>query len=245
MRVASEQSGRAGPLAKIERFGAERPDVALMAPLMVYVALLGVVPLVPATWQPVVIAFRGVASLATVWLFRRQMPPWGKPYWGIAVVGGVLVGWGWVYGQHLFEQIGLGGPLPIMPGSSEPYDPRDHLGADDLFATTWLMRMLVAVIAVPVVEEIFWRAFLLRALIDWSNFEKIPLGTFTWFSFLGTSLISTLQHPHNWGVSILCWMVFNGVFYWTRSVFCLILLHGMTNLVLYVIVLRVDDWSFW
>ena len=54
-----------------------------------------------------------------------------------------------------------------------------------------------------------------------------------------------LQHPDNWGVSVLCWMAFNGVFYWTRSILCLVLLHGVTNLVLYLIVLRVDDWSFW
>ena len=97
----------------------------------------------------------------------------------------------------------------------------------------------------PVVEELFWRAFLLRALIDWHNFDRIPLARFTWVSFLGTSLISTFQHPDNWGVSILCWMAFNAVFYWTRSILCLVLLHGVTNLILYLIVLRVDDWSFW
>ena len=105
--------------------------------------------------------------------------------------------------------------------------------------------MTVACTAVPVVEELFWRAFLLRALIDWQNFERIPLGTFTWLSFLGTAAISTLQHPDNWGVSVLCWMAFNAVFYWTRSILCLVLLHGFTNLALYLMVLRVGDWAFW
>jgi uncharacterized protein len=107
------------------------------------------------------------------------------------------------------------------------------------------LRMTVACTAVPIVEELFWRAFLLRALIDWQNFERIPLGAFTWFSFLGTAAISTLQHPDNWGVSVLCWMAFNGVFYWTRSILCLALLHGFTNLALYLMVLRVRDWAFW
>jgi hypothetical protein len=212
---------------------------------MVYLALLGLVYAVPSTWQPVVIALRGVASLAVVWLFRRHLPVWGKPYWPIAIIGGVLVGWGWVAGQHFFEPLGLGGRLPLMPGEKLVLDPRVQLGAGHLFWATWWLRMGVACTAVPVVEELFWRAFLLRALIDWHEFERVPLGMFTWFSFLGTSAISTLQHPDNWAVSILCWMAFNAVFYWTRSILCLVLLHGFTNLVLYLIVLRVGDWSFW
>lgn len=228
-----------------DRFAAHRPDVVLMAPLMTYIALLSLVVMVPATWQPAVIALRGAASLAVVWLFRKHLPPWGRPHWPLALLVGVFAAWGWVVGQYLFDHFGLGGRLPIMPGEKTPYDPRNELGAGDLFWTTWTLRMLVAVISVPVVEEIFWRAFLLRALIDWHSFERIPLGTFTWASFLGTSLISTLQHPDNWCVSILCWMLFNAVFYWTRSLLCLILVHGITNLVLYLIAHRVGDWSFW
>jgi CAAX prenyl protease-like protein len=229
----------------LDRLGARRPDAVLMAPLMVYVALLGLVSIVPVTWQPVAIAARGVVSLALVWGFRRHLPPLGRPHWWIAIGGGALAAWGWVTGQIAFDQIGLGMRLPLMPGDKAIADPRDGLGAEELFWATWTLRMLVAVIAVPVVEELFWRGFLLRALIDWENFERIPLGAFTWFSFLGTSLLSTLQHPDNWGVSILCWMFFNVVFYWTRSLLCLMLLHGITNLVLYLIVLRVDDWGFW
>jgi len=229
----------------IGRFGASRPDVVLMAPLMMYVALLGLLQVVPTTWQPAMILVRGSLPLALVWVFRRHLPPWGSPHWPIAIVGGVLVAWGWILGQHVFDQIGLGGRLFVMPGEKMILDPRSELGAGNLFWATWSLRMFVACTTVPIVEELFWRAFLLRALIDWHNFERVPLGTFTWASFLGTALISTLQHPDNWGVSILCWMAFNAVFYWTRSILCLVLLHGMTNLALYILVLRVDDWSFW
>lgn len=231
--------------AAIDRLAERRPDLVLTLPLMVYLVLLAPVYAVPAVLQPVLIAARGVGSLGVVWLFRRHLPPLGRPYWGLAIVGGAVAAWGWIVGQSAFEALGLGGRLPIMPGVKVAYDPRVDLGADDLFWWAWWLRMLVAVIAVPVVEELFWRGFLLRALIDWHNFERVPLGRFTWFSFLGTSLISTLQHPDNWGVSILCWLGFNLAFYYTRSLLCLMLLHGFTNLVLYAMVLRVSDWSFW
>ncbi len=232
------------PGGYIARLGSARPDVALFAPLMVYIALLGLASTVPPTWRPAAIAVRGVVSLAVVWAFRRHLPPWGQPHWPIAIFGGAVVAWGWVVGQHAFDQLGLGGRLPLMPGEKIVVDPRDALGAARLFWATWSLRLLVACTAVPVVEELFWRVFLLRALINWHDFDRVPLGRFTWFSFLGTAAISTLQHPDNWGVSVLCWMAFNGVFYWTRSILCLVLLHGMTNLVLYLITLRVDDWTF-
>ncbi len=212
---------------------------------MVYIALLAVAQAVPEAWLPGAIAARGVASLAAVWIFRRHLPPWGKPHWVIAIVGGAFAAWGWVVGQYVCDHLGLGGRLPLVPGEKVVVDLREQLGARDLFWTTWWLRMTVAVVAVPVVEELFWRAFLLRALIDWHHFERIPLGQFAWRAFLGTALLSTLQHPDNWGVSILCWLLFNGVFYWTRSVLCLVLLHGFTNLVLYLVALRTGDWSFW
>lgn len=230
---------------RIDRLGATRPDIVLVAPFMIYLLLLGLTEALPASWQPLTITVRGVISLAVVWMFRRHLPPWGRPHWVLAIVGGVLCAWGWVAGQVGFDHLGLGGRLPGYPGEAAAVDPRGALGAGHLFAWTWTLRMSVAVIAVPVVEELFWRAFLLRALIHWHEFERVPLGRFTWFSFLGTALLSTLQHPDNWGVSILCWMVFNGVFCWTRSILCVVLLHAVTNLVLYVMVLRVGDWSFW
>ena len=78
----------------------------------------------------------------------------------------------------------------------------------------------------------FWRAFLLRALIDWDHFERVPLGKFTWISFLGTSLLSTLQHPDNWAVSIFCWFFYNGLMYWKKDLWSCVIAHATSNLLL-------------
>ncbi len=229
----------------LHRICASRPELPLMAPLMVYLLLLGAGSRLPATWQVATVAVRGVAALAVVWALRRHFPGWGRPHWPIVIVGGALIGWGWVAGQQVLDQLGLPRWLPFYPGGGAPVDPRDVLGASRLFWATWGLRLVVACTAVPVVEELFWRAYLLRALVDWHRFDAVPLGQFTWLSFVGTALLSTLEHPGNWGVSVLCWLVYNGVFCWTRSILCLVLLHGMTNLVMYLVALRVGDWSFW
>jgi CAAX prenyl protease-like protein len=108
-----------------------------------------------------------------------------------------------------------------------------------------VLRILVASTVVAIVEEVFWRGFLLRAFVDWDRFYEVPLGTFTWFAFLGTSLISVFEHPDNWAVSILCWFVYNGLMVWMKSLLLLILTHGITNLALYIYVVRAGDWLLW
>jgi CAAX prenyl protease-like protein len=108
-----------------------------------------------------------------------------------------------------------------------------------------VVRITVATTVVPIVEELFWRAFLLRSLIDWQQFEKIPLGTFAWRSFIGTALLSTIQHPEQWGVSILCWIAFNALFIWKKSLMFIMIVHGVTNLVLYIYVIAYEDWWHW
>jgi CAAX prenyl protease-like protein len=230
---------------RIDQLGAARPDLVLMGPYIVYLALLGVRGLVAPQWEWAAIALRGAGSLAVVWLFRRHLPPMGRPHFPLAVIAGFAAAWLWYAGQYAFEAAGLGGRLPLYPGTRSIADPRDTLGAGGLFWLTVVLRVSVAVTAVPVVEELFWRAFLLRALIDWNSFERVPLGKFNWLSFVGTALLSTLQHPDNWGVSILCWLFYNGLFCWKRSLSFLMLVHALTNLALYFHVIRVGDWAFW
>lgn len=235
--------------AWVTSLATRRPDVIIMAPFLVYLLLLPLQDWVPKSYMPWAIAARGVVSMAVVWLFRHHFPPLGKPHWFIAITAGVLVAFGWWGGQHLFNDIhvggkSLGGRLILFPGQPEITDPREGISAFSWWSQV-VLRILVATTAVAVVEELFWRGFLLRALINWDRFDRVPLGTFTWLSFLGTSLISVLEHPDNWAVSILCWFVYNGLMYWTRSLLCLMLTHGITNLVLYVWVLYMRDWSMW
>ena len=150
---------------------------------------------------------------------------------------GILAAGLWVAGQHVFDRLGLGRTLSlgsmfsssptIFADNAEPFDARARLGGGIAFWLHVFVKIGATVTVVPIVEELFWRGLLLRAFVGWDRFESVPMGTFTWGSFLGTSLLSVLQHPANWGVSIFCWMLYNGLFYWTRSLACLMAVHGI------------------
>ncbi|HOW71613.1 MAG TPA: CAAX prenyl protease-related protein [Phycisphaerae bacterium] len=221
-----------------------RPEIVWMAPFMIYLILLGLNDKFPEEWMAVPIAIRGFGGLAAFWIVRRRLPSLGRPHVLLAIVLGILAAAGWVLGQYGCNAVGLGGSwFGLRPGP-DGHDPRV-----DLTTAAWtsqaVLRITVATITVPVVEELFWRGFMLRTFINWQRFETVPLGTFTWLSFLGTALLSTVQHPANWGVSILCWMAFNALFYWKKSLLFLMIVHGVTNLALYLYVITRHDWIFW
>lgn len=244
MTESTDQSSLGTEPAALERFARDRPDLVMVAPYMAYLLFMMVGGKFPEAYLPWGIALRGVGGFTVFWLFRKHLPALGKPHLGLAIVMGVLCAAGWVAGQKLFDAVGLGGRFFLFPGVPEADDPRVGISAVSWWSQA-VLRIGVASVTVPIVEELFWRGFLLRALIDWHRFEKVPLGTFTWVSFLGTSLLSMLQHPDNWAISVLCWFAFNALMYWKKSLLFLMIVHGVTNLALYVYVIAWEDWLFW
>ncbi len=226
---------------------------------MVYLILMSLQSLVEDPYYRLhFYALRTVGGLGVAFLFRSYYPPFGKLHPVKCVVFGLVVAWGWVVVHQL-----VGGKFDYESGEwvwerlswyVQPFGkdaaPKDFFVPSEVYGSGWeywvflVVRIGGASTTVPIVEELFWRAFVLRALIDWDRFDEVPLGKFTLFSFIACSLASAAEHPQ-WEVGILCWFVYNGLFYWTRSLLCLIVTHGITNFVLYVYVVKYQDWVFW
>ncbi len=119
----------------------------------------------------------------------------------------------------------------------------------DIFSTEgvrWLMiavRVTGAVIIVPIMEELFWRSFLLRYLID-SNFTEVAIGRYSLFSFLAVAILFGLEH-HYVFAGIMAGVIFNGIYYYTRSIAHCIVSHAVANLCLAAYVLLTGNWNFW
>lgn len=106
-----------------------------------------------------------------------------------------------------------------------------------------LFRVAGAVLVVPLMEELFWRSFLIRYIID-SNFEKVRIGTFTWGSFLLTVLLFGAEHNYFYA-GIMAGLSFNLILYRTRSLAQCVLTHAVTNLALAIHVVVTGKWQFW
>ena len=117
-------------------------------------------------------------------------------------------------------------------------------GSPEYWATV-IFRFLRLVIVVPLVEELFWRGFLMRYLIS-ENFITIPFGTFRWTAFLVTTIGFTLEHqPSDYTAAALCGLIYGGVACWTKSLGSCVFVHAVTNLFLGLYIMFTKQWGFW
>jgi uncharacterized protein len=104
-------------------------------------------------------------------------------------------------------------------------------------------RLLGTALIVPVMEELFWRSFFLRWLVD-KEFTAVPEGLFTWPSFLICSIMFGFEH-HLIIAGVVAGAAYNLLYYRTKSIAQCILSHAVTNLALAIYVLSTGQWRFW
>lgn len=106
-----------------------------------------------------------------------------------------------------------------------------------------VVRLFGAAVVVPVMEELFWRSFIIRYLVS-PHFASVPLGTFTPVSCLVTIVLFGLEH-HLWLAGMMAGALYNLVLYRTQRLWPCILAHAVTNLLLSVHVLLRAEWQWW
>jgi uncharacterized protein len=129
-----------------------------------------------------------------------------------------------------------------VTGAPAGFDPR-LLPAGPVRVAMTVFRVAGAVLVVPLMEELFWRSFLLRYLIS-ADFLSVPLGRFTWGSFLTGAVLFGLEH-HLLFAGIAAGVVYSVILYKTRSIAHCVLAHAVTNLSLALYVLYTGKWYFW
>ncbi len=111
-------------------------------------------------------------------------------------------------------------------------------------AAVWLIfRVLGSVIAVPLVEEFAFRGYLIRKLIA-KDFENVPLGQFSWFSFMLTSLLFGLLHER-WIAGTLAGMGYSLALYRHGQIGDAVVAHMTTNALIAIFVLTQAKWYLW
>lgn len=127
-------------------------------------------------------------------------------------------------------------------GAAAGYNPLNS-ESPGMKAALIAFRVFGAVIVVPIMEELFWRSFLLRYIID-SKFMGVQIGHFTFPSFLISSILFGLEHSFIFA-GIMAGIAYNLLLYRTKSIACCIVSHSVTNLALAIYVLLTGKWHFW
>ena len=217
--------------------------MAFILPMGVFVVLLG---LTGAGNRPETISW---FAYPAYWIYPTQtvicgaLLWWFWPYYEVrtarkiwfALLVGVIVFAIWIAPQQFLSF------SPRLAG----FDPEVFAAQPAGYWTTVILRFVRLVIVVPLVEEIFWRGFLLRYLVN-DRFTTVAIGTFSWLSFAVVTVLFALAHsPADWVAALICGALYNLVAYQTRSVASCVVAHATTNLLLGLWIMQTRQWGFW
>jgi CAAX prenyl protease-like protein len=108
-------------------------------------------------------------------------------------------------------------------------------------------RFVRLVVVVPLVEEIFWRGFLMRWLIDPDRpFTATPFGTYAPRAVALTTAAFMLAHaPSDWFGALVFGLAMAWLAVRTKSLAACVAMHAVANLALGVYVMATRSWGFW
>ncbi len=241
--------------------------LAHVIPLFVFLAVLLLLPLLEAVgfyvdnedlypWYrhaPEQWLYPVQATIAIVLLFfyRRYYDFGPVRGLGLAVAAGLLGITLWVLPGHIFSVAEMEeGWWKILGFTSrgEGFDPSD--AGDRGSAYYWLsvgMRFVRMVVVVAFVEEIFWRGFLMRYLLDKDgDYWEQPFGKFSWLSFLVVTLLFMFAHsPSDYFGALVYGSLTYALAVTTKSLAACILMHAVANLALGIYVMVTGQLGYW
>jgi len=210
-------------------------------PFVVFMALLALRGFMPASW-----------GLDARWVYAAQ----------VVVVGGLLAGYWRGYGELARQNlpdarevgvsalagaavfalwIHLDAPWMQLGDATAPFVPVDQAGHP-----VWpliALRLLGAAAVVPVMEELFWRSFLMR-WIDHPGFERIDPQRASLRAVVLSTFVFVLAHTL-WLAAAIAGLAYAWLYRRSGKLWSAVIAHAVTNALLGVWVIYTGRWEFW
>ncbi|MYN07444.1 CAAX prenyl protease-related protein [Pseudoduganella aquatica] len=126
-------------------------------------------------------------------------------------------------------------------GSAAGFDPRGAGGA-----VNWglvALRIAGAALVVPVMEELFWRSFLLRWL-DSPDFLSVRAAAVSLKALAITVLLFGFEH-NLWLAGMVAGLAYSLLYMRSGNLWAAIVAHGVTNGVLGAWIVATGNWHYW
>lgn len=201
---------------------------------------------------------------------RAHWPPqaalWLDPRWlyalNLPLVGGLLLWWWREYGELARQNlpsareaavavaVGLGvfvlwiqltAPWMQIGEASASYRPTEASGQLD-----WpliIVRWLGATLVVPVMEELFWRSFLMR-WFEQPTFQGVDPRRVAWRAILLSTFVFVLVHTL-WLAALIAGLAYALLYRATGKLWTAVIAHAVTNGALGLYVIATQRWEFW
>ena len=215
----------------------ERPQIPYVAPMFVFMifmlpSIFGHFAGVPwkDLWKqllPLVYTAKTLAVALLLWVFWKYYTKIRWTHLPLGVLVGLLGLVEWIGVEYAAQATGLGQP----PLPSELYNPLQQLPNPAWRYAFYFIRIAGPTLVVPVMEELFWRDFLMRALIRGARFQEVAVGTFSALSLLGTAALFAAGHfqlAAGFGYGLMMGLLLVR----TKSLGSCIVAHATTNLTL-------------
>jgi CAAX prenyl protease-like protein len=229
------------PSARRSRSASSIPSPALarIAPFALFLAFLALQPLVePHLDGRWVVAGRGVAVailLAVLWRHYaelREGPAVPAREWALAGGIGIAVFAAWITFDSGWAAFGT-------PGRG--FVPLRADGTLDLTLTA--LRLFGLVLVVPVMEELFWRSFLMRWIAG-REFLAVSPARVGAAGFLISSALFALEHSL-WFAGLLAGLGYGWIYMRSGNLRVPIASHAITNGLLGAWILATQNWPHW
>ncbi len=103
-----------------------------------------------------------------------------------------------------------------------------------MFYFIFIVRLTGSCIVIPILEELFFRSFLMRFLIN-QDFLKVELGAYNFVSFWGTVIVFALLHlKAEWIVAAISGILYGLYLIRSKNLVGCIVAHGTTNFLLLI-----------
>ena len=213
---------------------------AYVAPFLVFLLLLAIHPYLGIP-QAVEFVTRFIIVAAVMLVLSRRVIDLRTPHWRMSVLLGIAVFIIWIapdllwphYREHWLFHNALTGKAQSSLNETTAAN-----------GMALVFRVLRAVVLVPIIEELFWRGWLMRWLIK-NNFLEVPLGAYSAESFWTSAVLFASEHGPYWDVGLLAGIAYNWWMLRTKSLGDCILAHAVTNACLSAYVLATKNWAYW
>lgn len=240
------------------------PAAAHVAPLLLFTAMLSLPGMLrvanpelpwhvraPEHW---VFPLQTLLCAGLLLWYRRHyvLKPWRGL--GLAVALGIAGIGFWIAPALLRDVLVQHGAVPAgwwdwlgLAERKKGFDPTVAEGSPLWYTLAVGLRFARMVLVVPLVEEIFWRSFLMRFLLtEDGQFERVPFGTHSWKVFwIVTTAVMLLHNPEDYVGAFIWGALMYFVAVRTKSLGACVVMHAAGNLALGLYVMQTRQWGFW